>query len=92
MISVMHASYDSYFERVLDLRSNLDLTRLQLALASGEASSEGLASYAKQHAIELNGTATVGYVSLNVVDGKAALTATAFRASNQIYQNAKQVH
>lgn len=92
MISVMHGSYDSYFERVLDLRSNLDLTRLQIALASGEASSEGLASYAKQHGIELKRAATVGYVSFDVAEGKTTLTATAFQASNQIYQNAKQVH
>ena len=91
-ISVMQGTYDSYFERVLDLRANLDLTRLQLALASGVTTPEGLGAYAKQQGIELKSAATVGYVSFDAAEGKATLTATAFHASNQIYQNAKQVH
>ena len=91
-ISVMQGTYESYFERVLDLRANLDLTRLQLALASGVTTPEGLGAYAKQQGIELKSAATVGYVSFDAAEGKATLTATAFHASNQIYQNAKQVH
>ncbi|TXI89820.1 MAG: hypothetical protein E6Q34_09995 [Burkholderiaceae bacterium] len=92
LISVMQGTYDSYFERVLDLRANLDLTRLQLALASGVTTPEGLGAYAKQQGIELKSAATVGYVYFDVAEGKTTLTATAFHPSNQIYQNAKQVH
>lgn len=92
VVNVMRGVYDPYIERMFDMHAHLDLTRLQLALRMQQTDAKNIQSYAQQHAIVLKDTPTAGFVSMSFDKENMVLTASAFQASNQIYQRDKYFH
>ncbi|WMW81428.1 hypothetical protein RF679_03885 [Undibacterium cyanobacteriorum] len=92
VVNVMRGIYDPYIERMFDMHAHLDLTRLRLALSLQQTDAKDIQSYAQQHGIVLKDTPTAGFVSMSFDKENLALTASAFQASNQIYQRNKYFH